>query len=163
MRILTLATVYCQYASMERQIYRLSELADAAGVTPRTVRYYIAQGLLSSPGRLGPGTRYGNEHLDRLHLIRRLQDQGLSLAEIRDRLEPAAKPMLADAGWAPLEPRMAMLRATPAVPSHPRLGRSVWERAALGPDLELHVRRPHDDATRRLVDEIRALVERHSG
>lgn len=145
---------------MEPSTYRLSELADAAGVTPRTVRYYIAQGLLSSPGRMGASTRYGSEHLERLHLIRRLQDQGRSLAEIRDRLEPRPASMLADAGWAPVEPRMTMLRAASVAPASPRMGRSVWERIALGPDLELHVRRPHADATRRLVEEIRSLVER---
>jgi DNA-binding transcriptional MerR regulator len=148
---------------MERESYRLPELADAAGVTPRTVRYYIAQGLLPSPGRLGAGTRYGSDHLDRLHRIRRLRDQGLSLAEIRDRLEPPSTPMLADAGWAPFEPRLAMLRAThaePMAPVPPPIGRSTWERIALAPDLELHVRRPHADATRRLVDEIKSLVDR---
>lgn len=148
---------------MEPEIYRLSELADAAGVTPRTVRYYIAQGLLSSPGRLGAGTRYGSEHLDRLHLIRRLQDQGLSLAEIRDRLDPRPAPMLADAGWAPLEPRLAMRRAAPMPRAAAPVARSVWERIILGPDLELQVRRPHDGATQRLVDEIRSLVERRRG
>jgi len=145
---------------MEHETYRLSELADAAGVTPRTVRYYIAQGLLPSPGRLGASTRYGREHLGRLHLIRTLQDQGLSLAEIRDRLEPAPRPMLADAGWAPVEPRLAMQRRMPMAPASPPIGRSVWERIRLTPELELHVRRPHDDATRRLIDEIRSLVVR---
>lgn len=153
---------------MEHESYRLSELADAAGVTPRTVRYYIAQGLLSSPGRLGAGTRYGSEHLDRLRLIRRLQDEGLSLSEIRDRLEPppTPTPMLADAGWAPLEPRLAMLRsssAAPMAPAPPPMGRSTWERITLAPDLELHVRRPHAGATRRMVDEIKALVDRRLG
>lgn len=151
---------------MTGESFKLQDLADAAGVTPRTVRYYIAQGLLPSPGRLGAGTRYGREHLDRLHLIRRLQDQGLSLAEIRDRLEPGPAPMLADAGWARLEPPMTMLRAVqarPAAPLPPSMGRTVWERIGLTPDLELHVRRPHDDATRRLVDEIRSLVERRLG
>ena len=144
---------------MERETYRLTELADAAGVTPRTVRYYIAQGLLSSPGRLGASTRSGRDHLDRLHVIRTLQDQGLSLAEIRDRLEPRPAPMLADTSWAPLEPRLAMHRSMPMASAPPPIGPSVWERIALGPDLELHARRPHDGATRRLIAEIRSLVE----
>ena len=144
---------------MERETYRLPELADAAGVTPRTVRYYIAQGLLNSPGRLGASTRYGREHLDRLQLIRTLQDQGLSLAEIRDRLDPRPPSMLADTAWAPLEPRLAMHRSMPMAPAPPPIGPSVWERIALTPDLELHARRPHDAATRRLIAEIRSLVE----
>ena len=66
--------------------YSLQELADLAGATPRTIRYYIAQGLLASPGRVGPGTTYTEGHLNRLRLIRRLQREHLPLAEIRSRL-----------------------------------------------------------------------------
>jgi DNA-binding transcriptional MerR regulator len=65
----------------------LNELSTAAGVTPRTIRYYVQQGLLPSPGTRGPGTRYDRAHLERLQLIRRLQRQHLPLAEIRRRLE----------------------------------------------------------------------------
>ena len=67
--------------------YSLTELADVAGVTPRTVRYYISQGLLPSPGTSGPGAKYDDAHLDRLRLIRRLQREHLPLADIRQRLE----------------------------------------------------------------------------
>jgi DNA-binding transcriptional MerR regulator len=73
--------------STESGTYDLTELSDAAGVTPRTVRYYVQQGLLPSPGTRGPGTRYDRAHLDRLQLIRRLQREHLPLAEIRRRLE----------------------------------------------------------------------------
>jgi DNA-binding transcriptional MerR regulator len=67
-------------------IYSLSDLCDLADVTPRTVRYYISQGLLRSPGTSGPGARYDDGHLARLRLIRRLQREHLPLAEIRSRL-----------------------------------------------------------------------------
>lgn len=66
--------------------YTLQDLADLAGVTPRTIRFYVAQGVLPSPGRTGPGTTYGPSHLARLRLIRRLQREHLPLAEIRARL-----------------------------------------------------------------------------
>ena len=56
-----------------------------ADVTPRTVRYYIGQGLLASPGS-GPNARYTDGHLARLRVIRRLQREHLPLAEIRHRL-----------------------------------------------------------------------------
>ncbi|MDQ3949432.1 MAG: MerR family transcriptional regulator [Gemmatimonadota bacterium] len=69
------------------ETYDLSELSAAAGVTPRTIRYYVQQGLLPSPGTRGPGTRYDRAHLDRLQLIRRLQREHLPLAEIRRRLD----------------------------------------------------------------------------
>lgn len=71
---------------MPNPSYTLSELCDLADVTPRTVRYYIAQGLLRSPGSSGPGARYDDGHLARLRLIRRLQREHLPLAEIRSRL-----------------------------------------------------------------------------
>jgi DNA-binding transcriptional MerR regulator len=67
--------------------YTLTDLARVADVTARTVRYYIAQGLLPSPEASGPATRYGEGHLARLRLIKRLQRDHLPLAEIRARME----------------------------------------------------------------------------
>lgn len=65
----------------------LGELASAADVTVRTIRYYIQQGLLPAPEVRGPLTRYTSGHLDRLRLIRQLQREHLPLAEIRKQLE----------------------------------------------------------------------------
>ena len=65
----------------------LAELSARADVSPRTIRYYIQQGLLPSPEARGPGAHYGPEHLDRLNLIRQLQREHLPLAEIRRRIE----------------------------------------------------------------------------
>lgn len=67
--------------------YNLTELADLAGVTPRTVRYYLSQGLLPAVGTAGPGPKYDDGHLARLRLIRRLQREHQPLAEIRRQLE----------------------------------------------------------------------------
>ena len=75
----------------EDEHYSLTELADLAGVTPRTVRYYLAQGLLPAVGQTGPGAKYDDRHLARLRLIRRLQTEHLPLAEIRRRLEGLAE------------------------------------------------------------------------
>ena len=70
---------------MGTEQWDLNELADAAGVTPRTVRYYVQQGLLPAPAARGPGAHYERDHLDRLRLIKRLQRQHYPLAEIRRR------------------------------------------------------------------------------
>ncbi len=64
----------------------LTELSDRAEVTPRTVRYYIQQGLLPAPGS-GPKARYDERHVKLLRLVKDLQRQHLPLAEIRARLE----------------------------------------------------------------------------
>ncbi|MCU0477821.1 MAG: MerR family transcriptional regulator [Chloroflexi bacterium] len=84
--------------------YSLADLCDLADVTPRTVRYYISQGLLRSPGTSGPGARYDDGHLARLRLVRRLQREHLPLAEIRARLAALSdEEAIAEAGG-PVEP-----------------------------------------------------------
>lgn len=63
----------------------ISELADLTGVTPRAIRHYHRVGVLPEPPRRANGYRsYGPTHLIRLMHVRRMQDLGLSLAEIRD-------------------------------------------------------------------------------
>jgi DNA-binding transcriptional MerR regulator len=64
----------------------LAELTAAADVSVRTVRYYIAEGLLPPPEGSGPGSAYTQGHLDRLRLIQRLKEAYLPLKEIRRRL-----------------------------------------------------------------------------
>jgi len=64
----------------------VDELASAAAVPVRTVRYYIAEGLLPSPGARGKNASYTTDHLLRLRLIRLLTGQRVPLAEIRERL-----------------------------------------------------------------------------
>ena len=64
----------------------LRELTRAAGVSVRTVRYYIAEGLLPPPAGGGPRSHYTAAHLDRLRLIARLKAAYLPLREIRRRL-----------------------------------------------------------------------------
>ncbi len=61
-----------------------SELADKAGVTPRTIRYYESLGLMGPSEREGRGFRYYTEvELVRLRKIEVLKGLGLSLEEIR--------------------------------------------------------------------------------
>jgi DNA-binding transcriptional MerR regulator len=72
---------------MEPSRFTLRQLAHLSGVTPRTVHFYIQQGLLRPAGSHGPGAKYDEGHLARLRLIRRLQREHLPLAEIRKRLE----------------------------------------------------------------------------
>jgi DNA-binding transcriptional MerR regulator len=64
----------------------LAELTEQAAVTVRTVRYYIAEGLLPPPVTAGRQSYYTRGHLDRLQLIARLKDAYLPLREIRRRL-----------------------------------------------------------------------------
>src|SRR5262245_61497547 len=66
--------------------YTLSELARETGIEPRTIRSYIAEGLLRGPDAVGRNASYSRHHYDRLCAIRVLRDQeGLGLSEIRQR------------------------------------------------------------------------------
>ena len=64
----------------------MAELTEAADVSVRTVRYYIAEGLLPPAEGSGPGSAYNAGHLHRLRLIQRLKQAYLPLKEIRRRL-----------------------------------------------------------------------------
>lgn len=74
-----------QRADNERS-YTIENLTGQAGITVRTVRYYISEGLLPPPHGAGPGTRYTPAHLDRLLLIGALKDAYWPLKEIRRRI-----------------------------------------------------------------------------
>jgi DNA-binding transcriptional MerR regulator len=74
--------------------FGIAELAERAGVTPRTVRYYVAEGLLPPPGGAGQQRVYTTDHLQRLQAIRCLKEAYLPLAEIRRRLDEASAPEL---------------------------------------------------------------------
>lgn len=63
--------------------YSIGKLARAANVTTRTIRYYVAQGLLPPPRGGGRVASYGDEHLNRLELIKLLKQEFLPLNEIK--------------------------------------------------------------------------------
>ncbi|MEX2540066.1 MAG: MerR family transcriptional regulator [Actinomycetota bacterium] len=54
---------------------RIDDLAERAGVPTRTIRYYTQQGLLHSPTLRGRVGFYDDRHLDRLKLIKELQEK----------------------------------------------------------------------------------------
>lgn len=62
--------------------YRVEELAAQAATSVDTIRYYQARGLLPPPTRIGRVAWYGDDHLERLARIRRLQGRGFGLAVI---------------------------------------------------------------------------------
>jgi DNA-binding transcriptional MerR regulator len=64
--------------------YGIGELAERAGVTVKTVRFYSDRGLLPETSRTTGGhRRYGPGALDRLRLIRALRSLGLAVPDVR--------------------------------------------------------------------------------
>jgi MerR family mercuric resistance operon transcriptional regulator len=71
----------------------IGKLAKACAVGVETVRYYQRRRLLSEPER-GPGQvrRYGADAVARLGFIRRAQDVGFTLEEVRELLKLGETP-----------------------------------------------------------------------
>ncbi len=128
--------------------YSIEELADLAGVSRRTVRFYIQEGLMPAPLGVGRGSHYDQSHLDRLLRVRTLQESGCSLEAIK-------------AGRAPVPARA--LR-----PDSPALGvaRSAWRRLEVAPGVELHVasdiKLPPGPRLEELVEWCRRHLPRHT-
>lgn len=116
--------------------YTISELADRAAVTPRTIRYYTAEGLLPAPDTRSKYALYGEEHLLRLLLITRLKDAYLPLSEIRNRLEGLTKADLqallaTEAAPAAAEPQIsASAYIAKVMQSYPGAARAIAEQSS---------------------------------
>ncbi len=99
--------------------FGIDELAAAAGLTRRAVRFYVQQKLLPPPTGVGRGRHYGRSHLDRLREIVAQQTAGHSLDAIR-RLSTGD----------PVPPPAARRRK-------PSLSAQLWTRVALADGVEL--------------------------
>jgi DNA-binding transcriptional MerR regulator len=109
----------CGMSSADVSQYSLESLASLAGLTPRTVRYYIQQGLVDRPVGEKRGAYYVAQHLEQLLQVRRWVDAGLSLE------------------------RIAELRAGALEDPAPKASKpgsvEVWSRLTLADGLEVHL------------------------
>ena len=99
--------------------YSIHDLATLASVPTRTVRFYIAQGLMDRPHGAKRGAWYEERHLQQLLLIRRWTDAGLSLDRVREL--QAGSPE--EAPPRPIKPGMV----------------EVWSRISLADGVEIQV------------------------
>lgn len=104
----------------DQGLYNADELAELGGVSRRTVRYYVQEGLIPAPLGVGRGRHYGRAHLDRLLAVKAQQEAGLTLDDIRSGRASETTG-----------------RAVPRPPSP--LPRTTWRRLMLGPGVELHI------------------------
>jgi DNA-binding transcriptional MerR regulator len=88
------------YYSVMKDDFNIAELAEAAGVSRRAVRFYVQEKLLDPPEGAGRGSYYGAGHLTQLRKIAEWQRAGHSLEAIRRMLGGDAVP-------APRPPRPA--------------------------------------------------------
>jgi len=74
----------------------ISELAERTGVSTRTIRYYIEEGLLPQPEVQGKYAVFNEDYLIRLNLIKYLKDAYLPLKEIKRQLDSLMVPEMRD-------------------------------------------------------------------
>lgn len=72
---------------MDKESYLINQLAERAGVTVRTIRYYVNEGLLPSPQTKGRYSAYDEEYLYRIKLIKFYKEAYLPLSRIRELLD----------------------------------------------------------------------------
>ena len=66
-------------------LIRISQAAERAGVSKQTLQYYLMVGLLEATERAGGGQQYFDEKaVERIRLIKSLNDSGYPLREIRE-------------------------------------------------------------------------------
>jgi len=106
------------------QALKIGQLAQRASVNLQTIRYYEREGLLPEPPRLSSGYRlYSDSMVRRVRFIKRAQEIGFSLAEIRELLSLRADGRrernevraIAQAKLADIEDKMRTLKAMKAV------------------------------------------------
>ena len=163
----------------------IKDLADATGLTVRTIRFYQREGLMEAPGLRGVRVLYGDADVRRLQLIKALQQEKHTLAEIRARLAPMDQAEVArtlseleqsrsSAASYARSIRLAAERqpaekvarqdfvysrhGTPSVPA--RRSTDTWERISITPNLELHVRSPLSHRETMLVSRLVELADR---
>jgi DNA-binding transcriptional MerR regulator len=102
--------------------YAIGELATLGGVSRRTVRYYVQEGLIPAPLGLGRGNHYTPQHLEHLLRVKALQESGRTLLDIRRAL-----------GHVPDRQSVAESKREELPP------RSLWRRMTVAPGVELHL------------------------
>lgn len=119
--------------SMRSGQMSIGELADAAGLTRRAIRFYVQQRLLPAPLGLGRGRHYDQTHLDALRRIAELQQTGHSLEQIRRLLRHPETPHKPNG-----QPAAHALRPARTARARPMLSAELWTRLKLIEGVELH-------------------------
>lgn len=80
----TLQSMVPEPVYTEPTVLDVKELAKVAHITPRTIRYYVGEGILPSPVGRGPGAWYSDRHIRRLREIKELKAKGYTIKELKE-------------------------------------------------------------------------------
>ena len=131
---------------MSANRYTLDEVCSLVGLTKRTIRFYMQEGLVSRPEGQKRGSYYLDSHLQQLQQIQSWQKAGYSLDRIRELLEDGATP------------------GETLVPLRAKRGDvQVWSRIHIAPGVELSIEPQqaglNPDETRTLYRKIAEIID----
>jgi len=117
---------------METKQYTIEDLCELTGLSRRTIRYYVQEGLIEPPAGRGRGGFYFDSHLNKLRKIKTLQDKGLRLSAIL-----------------PVLKRREMSEMPEEI-----IAREIWVRYPIAEGVEIHISRDLEEKERKKLDEI---------
>lgn len=131
---------------MSTQRYTLDELCSLVGLTKRTIRFYMQEGLVDRPEGQKRGSYYLDAHLQQLQQVQAWQKAGYSLDRIGQLLEDGATP------------------GETLVPLRVQRGDvQVWSRIHIAPGVELSIEPQqaglNPDETRALYRKIAEIID----
>ncbi|MDB5418565.1 MAG: MerR family transcriptional regulator [Phenylobacterium sp.] len=147
--------------------YTAEDLGRLAGLTGRTVRYYVAEKLISPPHGRGRGAHFDEGHLAQLKRVRLLQAGGLDLSQIREHLDELGAVLAArglkladmEKTWMYMgEQAAAAWRAPPRPTAEVKVARST--RIEVLPGLELLVSDAYRLPSPRQLADLAVLIAR---
>ena len=126
--------------------YKVSELANKAGVTKRTIHYYISKGLLLPPEGNGVNSLYNDEHLQRILLIKKLQAEYMPLNKIREYIleNPAEK----------------VQKDVKAIEITKNEGQEIYVRENVCDIFEIHYSKENGEKYKHIIENVKKYVEK---
>ena len=152
----------------------VTALVDAAGMRPtnasaraapsaRSVRFYVANGLLDRPEGTGTSATYGYRHLLQLLAIKIRQREGQTLDAIKREMKEVSGDALERRVATSLAPALGVSDGA-ALARRSEEGPATWRRMPVAEGVELHVRDDSalatDDALTAMREAVRAALGR---
>ncbi len=122
--------------------YSINDLIKMTGLSSRTIRYYISEGLIKAANGRGPTATYDRDHLLRLLRIVELKNEVTGIQNIKERIDLAST---------------ADLEAHFAVRNGPE--EEQWRRIRVHPNLELHVQVSGQDKDYRFEHALEQILQ----
>ncbi|APF18352.1 regulatory protein MerR [Caldithrix abyssi DSM 13497] len=144
----------------------IHELIEKSGFNRRTIYFYTQMELLPPPKGKGKSFEYSEEHLKRLHQIKKLQAMRYSLKEIRELLSRPDFSLEDEVQVTSPQAFRQKLVREPEVHAFQSMDDSntLWRRLRIGTEAELQIKWPPSQETlENLENQVKELIHKIKG